>query len=112
MNVEAVRDYCIHLPYVKEGTPFGADVLVYKLHAKIFALISLKRPFRLSLKCEPERALYLREHYTHIVPGYHLNKKHWNTVGLEANLSADLIIEMIDHSYQLILKSLPKKYKQ
>ncbi len=111
MDVELVRTYCLRLWASEESTPFGPNVLVYKLHGKIFALISIERPFSLSLKCEPEKAVYLREHNREIVAGYHLNKKHWNTIDLEGNLSDTMITEMIDHSYNLILAALPKKIR-
>lgn len=109
MDIDDIRCLCLSYWSSEETTPFGPDILVYKLHGKIFAIVSLLRPFKISLKCEPEKAVSLRERYKEIVPGYHLNKRHWNTVDVEGNLTKDLIIEMVNDSYSLIFKSLPKK---
>ena len=110
MNLEELREYCLSLPHVTEDMPFGEEFLVFRICNRIFALTSLEtRPLRVSLKCDPERAIELREQYPNkIVEGYHLNKKHWNTVSLE-DLPLTLIKEMIQHSYYQVLAKVPKK---
>ena len=110
MNLEELREYCLSLPYVTEDMPFGEDVLVFRICNRIFVLTNLESvPLRVSLKCNPERAIELREQYPEqIIAGYHLNKKHWNTVLLEG-LSLSLIKEMIQHSYEQVLSKVPKK---
>ncbi len=108
MDLEQFREYCLRKAGVSEETPFGPDTLVYKVMGKVFALTSLDaEEFACNLKCDPERALELREQYDWIVPGYHMNKKHWNTV--KANRNQVLFRELIDHSYALVVASLPKK---
>lgn len=95
---------------VTEETPFGPDTLVYKVMGKVFALTSLDaESFSCNLKCDPERALELREQYDWIQPGYHMNKKHWNTIKSPMGSSDALIRELVDHSYTLVKSSLPKK---
>lgn len=96
-------------PGSQEETPFGPDALVYKVAGKMFGLIGIGDRFILNLKCDPQDALILREAFTAITPGYHMNKQHWNTVDLTAGLDPDLISEWIDDSYQLVVRSLPKK---
>jgi len=111
MNIEEFREYCISKKGVTESFPFGEQTLVFKVMDKIFALTGLdKHPATTNLKCDPEKAIELREEYDGlIIPGYHMNKKHWNTVELEKNLPSYLIIELIDHSYNLVVLSLTKK---
>jgi len=110
VDLEEFRDYCLAKPKVTESTPFGADVLVFKVGGKIFALASLDEvPPRVNLKCNPELALDLRDRYEDVWPGYHMNKKHWNTVVLSGRISTAELRRMIDHSYELIVASLPKK---
>ncbi len=113
MDIEQLREYCLSLDKATEDMPFGEDFLVFRIHNKIFALTNLNRvPMSVSLKCEPERAIALREEYPeHIVPGYHLNKKHWNTVQIE-HVPDSLIKEMIKHSYNEVLKGVPKKQRE
>ena len=109
--LEEIREYCLQKKYVTESLPFDINTLVFKLHNKIFALIRLeKNPLHITLKCNPNKALELREEYTQILPGYHANKKHWNTIILK-NLPLSLIHEWIDESYQLVNNGLPKKLK-
>lgn len=109
MNVEVFREYCLSLGGVYEDTPFGEETLVFKVGSKMFALIGLDTiPTRVNLKCDPERALRLREDYPSIIPGYHMNKKHWNSIFIE-EISDELNYELINHSYNLVFKSLPKK---
>ncbi|MGB5404842.1 MAG: MmcQ/YjbR family DNA-binding protein [Robiginitalea sp.] len=113
MHIEAFREYCIVKKGVTEGFPFGADVLVFKVMNKMFALTALDRlPPQVNLKCDPEWAVELREAYDgHIIPGYHMNKNTWNTVYLQ-QVPEKLIRELIDHSYELIVAGLPKKTRQ
>lgn len=96
-------------PGAEETTPFGPDVLVYKVGGKMFALTSPDEfPARINLKCDPDRAAMLRDEYDSIIPGYHMNKRHWNTLVLDGSLPTKLVRELIDHSYQLVVASLPK----
>lgn len=109
MNIEKIRNFCLSLPATTEGFPFDNETLVFKVH-KMFALVSLERtPLAINLKCDPERAIELRERYPAITPGYHMNKKHWNTVLLDGSLSETEVLGMIKDSYRLIVESLPKK---
>jgi predicted DNA-binding protein (MmcQ/YjbR family) len=110
MDLEYFRQYCLTKPQATEGTPFGEDVLVFKVAGKIFALASLDRvPPRVNLKCDPDEALDLRDRYEEVTPGYHMNKKHWNTVVLGGRIPDAEVRRMIDHSYDLVVASLPKK---
>lgn len=111
MNIENLRDYCLAKPGVTEGLPFGNQTLVFKVGEKIFLLIGLEQANRFNAKCDPERAIELREQYPEIVPGFHMNKKHWNTVHLDGGLKLELIKTLIDHSYELVLESLPKSQR-
>lgn len=110
-----LSDFCAHclsLPQVEETTPFGPDVLVYKVGGKMFALATPEEfPHSVNLKCDPERAIDLRDRYEDIQPGYHMNKRHWNTLVLGGRLTSKLIVELIDHSYQLVVASLSRKVR-
>lgn len=110
MNVEEIRAYCISKKGVSEGFPFDNETLVFKVVDKMFLLMSLeKQPVSINVKCDPEKAVQLRESYPESVfPGYHMNKLHWNTVVANQGLTSDLIKSFIDDSYQLVVKSLPK----
>lgn len=111
MNIEEFRDYCLSKKGVTESFPFDDVTLVFKVF-KIFALTSTDKEFTINLKCNPERAIALREQYPdYIIPGYHMNKKHWNTIYVEGGVPEKLIYELIDHSYDLIVASLTKKQK-
>jgi len=113
MNVETMREYCLSKKAVTEGFPFGEDTLVLKAMDKIFLLISLNStPLQFNAKCEPGKAIELREEYDAIKPGYHMNKKHWNTIIVDGTISTALIKAMIDDSYNLIVESLPKKLRE
>lgn len=112
MNIEELRDYCLHKKGVEETLPFGDDVLVFKIGEKIFLLASISEGNRFSAKCDPGRAVELRERHKEIIPGYHLNKKHWNTVYMDGSLSLALLKEIIDHSYELVFAALPKKVRE
>ena len=99
-------------PGAEETTPFGPDVLVYKVGGKMFALTQPDEfPARINLKCDPERAAGLRDEHDAIIPGYHMNKRHWNTLVLDGSLSTKLVRELIDHSYDLVVASLPKSQR-
>lgn len=103
MNAEDIRNYSIAKDQVEEGFPFGNDTLVFKVKGKIFLLLALNTsPVQFNVKCSPDRAIELRESYDCIKPGYHMNKKHWNTVILDGTLNRLQVLEMIDHSYQLV----------
>jgi Uncharacterized protein conserved in bacteria len=106
MDIESLRDYVIKKPFVTEGFPFGDNVIVFKVNNKIFLLVPLDtNPLQFNAKCDPERALELREQYPlSVLPGYHMNKKHWNTVVADGTLSKKQIIELVDHSYNLVGK--------
>jgi predicted DNA-binding protein (MmcQ/YjbR family) len=105
MDLPDLIAHCLAKPGAEETTPLGPDHLVYKVGGKIFALTSPDDfPPRVNLKCDPERALELRDRYDAIIPGYHMNKRHWNTLILDGSLPDKLIRELIDHSYQLVAK--------
>ena len=110
MNIEEIRKYCADKKGVTEGFPFDESTLVFKVGGKMFALLSLEGNNTINLKCNPERANELRERYDFITGGYHMNKKHWNTVEFIKS-PEKLIKELIDHSYELIFNNLPKKIK-
>ncbi len=112
MNLEEIREYCLAKPAVSESLPFGPDTLVFKVAEKIFMITSLDNFTSISLKCNPEKAVELRETYSEIIPGYHLNKKHWNTVNLKGSLKPAFVRALIDDSYDLVLSSLPKKIQE
>lgn len=109
MTLEYFRDYCLSKPAVTEDTPFDADTLCFRVGAKIFSICTISNFDFVNLKCDPVRAVELRELYPGITPGYHMNKKTWNSVSVLGNVPDKLILELADHSYQLILESLPKK---
>ena len=113
MNIEELRAYCIEKKGVTESFPFDETTLVFKVMNKMFALVGLERkPSFVNLKCDPDRSLELREEYDGVItPGYHMNKKLWNSVYFEG-LSTDFTKELIDHSYELIVASLPKKVQK
>ena len=114
MNTEEYRDYCLKKKSTEESCPFGEDTLVFKVCGKIFALLALDEidyP-SINLKGDPATNLELREQYEGIIPGYHMNKKHWNTVIFEKDVSDKLIKKLTDESYDLVLKNLPARIKQ
>ena len=103
MNIETIRDYCLNKEGAEETLPFGPDVLVYKVNNKAFLLLPLDaETLRFNVKCDPELALELREQYEAVQPGYHMNKKHWNTIFVEGSIPSALVKEWIDHSYELV----------
>lgn len=112
MDIEQLREYCISKSFTTESFPFDEQTLVFKVMNKMYAVIGLEHedPF-VNLKCDPDRAIELREKYEAIKPGWHMSKVHWNSVYLEQGLSDAFICELIDHSYELIVASLPKKMR-
>jgi predicted DNA-binding protein (MmcQ/YjbR family) len=112
MNFEELREYCIAKKGVTEGFPFDEHALVFKVGGKMFALTVLNKEPIVNLKCDPERAEELREEYSSIKPGFHMSKKHWNTIDLEGDVSNKMIGELIDDSYDLVVKSLTKKQRE
>jgi predicted DNA-binding protein (MmcQ/YjbR family) len=112
MNIESFRKYCLKKRGVTEEFPFDENTLVFKVMGKMFALTDLfDLPFTINLKCDPERAIELRERYDSVQPGYHMNKKHWNSVIADHSIPENELLEMIDHSYQLVADKLPNKIK-
>lgn len=115
MHIEALRDYCLEKKSTTEEFPFGPDTLVFKIGGKVFLLVSLDAAIDLSfnVKCDPEYALELRARYPHtVIPGYHMSKKHWNTVSANRELDDDFLMRLIDHSYDLVFQSLSKVLKE
>ncbi len=109
MDLPELIDRCLAKPGCEETTPFGPEVLVYKVGGRMFALTDpAEFPPRINLKCDPDRAVGLREEFDAITPGYHMNKRHWNTLVLDGSVPADLIAELLDHSYELVVASLPR----
>ena len=109
MDLAQFREYCLSKPRATEGTPFGPDVLVFKVGGKMFALAALDElPPTVNLKCDPDLAPELRDWYEQVRPGYHMNKKHWNTVEIEGGIPLVELRRMIDHSYELVVERLPK----
>lgn len=109
MNIEEYHNYCLSKAGVTEEFPFDEETLVFKVMGKMFALTDVDHFVSINLKCDPERAIELREIYSGILPGYHMSKKHWNTVMIDGSVDDQLLIELIDHSYNLVVAGLPKK---
>ena len=113
MDIESIRNYCISKKAVTESMPFDDKTLVFKVAGKIFTLAVLDTyPLRLNLKCDPEKAIDLREHYESVRPGYHSNKKHWNTIEVNGEIPKEVLYKLIDHSYNLVISKLTKKMRQ
>lgn len=117
MNIEQLRQYCLHKKAVTEEFPFDEDTLVFKVLGKMFALIGLKKwesgEREINLKCDPDYAEELRAEYSSIQPGYHMSKKHWNTIYInEGELQPKFILELIDHSYVMVIKGMTKKLRE
>lgn len=110
MDIEQIRDHCLCLPYAVEGFPFDEHTLVFKVGSKMFGYILLNHsePY-ICLKCDPDRAIELRERYDAVVPAWHMNKVHWNGIYVGRNLSPKLILELIRHSYELVYLKLSKR---
>lgn len=110
MDIESIRVYCLAKENVEEGFPFGETTLVFKTGGKIFLLLSLDAsPHTFNVKCDPDHALELREQYSSVLPGYHMNKKHWNTIVVDGSLPAKLLKSLIDESYDLVAGTKKKK---
>ena len=109
MNIESLREYCLSLPLATEDMPFDDTVLVFRLKGKIFACILLDRPDLIVMKCDPERALDLRDRYEAIEPAWHWNKKYWNQIHLDSDVDSDLMRELLRHSYNEVNAKLPRK---
>ena len=112
MNIEDLREYCLSLKGVSEDFPFGDTTLVFKVSGKMFCLTNLEGDLSINVKNEPEKNIELREEYPAVKPGYHMNKKHWNTVYIDGSLSDDMIKNFIDESYDLIVMGLTRKQQQ
>jgi len=113
MNTETLRDYCIAKPGVTESFPFDTVTLVFKVGNKLFALLDTEsRPTTINLKCDPELAVQLRETFAAVLPGYHMNKTHWNTITLDGRVRWNDVQEWVDHSYELVKKGLPKAVRE
>ena len=110
MNIETLQAYCLSKPGAEETLPFGPDTLVYKVNNKVFLLVGLNSdPLQFNVKCDPEKALELREQYPCVIPGYHMNKKHWNTIIVDGSVSSAQLKEWIDWSYELVSGGKKKK---
>ena len=111
MNIETLREYCLAKHGAEETLPFGPDTLVYKVGGKVFLLTGLSNEqLRFNVKCDPGKAIELREEFACVLPGYHMNKKHWNTIVVDGSVSTRQLMEWIDHSYDLVAgRSLKKK---
>lgn len=113
MDIEQLREYCLSKKQVEETTPFGPDTLVYKVGGKLFLLFGLgNENLRFNVKCDPDKAIELREEFSCVLPGYHMNKKHWNTIVVDGSVSSKQLKEWIDHSYNLVVESLSKKVRE
>ena len=112
MDIEEIRAYCLLKKAVTESFPFDETTLVFKVMGKMFALLPLEKEPRINLKCDPEKAIELRAHYSAVLPGYHMNKRLWNTVMIDGSISDKLIKEWIDDSYRLIVENIPKKDRE
>lgn len=113
MNIEELREYCMAKKHVTESFPFDNETLVFKVMNKMFALTGINsNPVSVNLKCDPEKAIALREEFSCVLPGYHMNKQHWNTVIIDGSVSDKQVMEWIDDSYNLIVASLPKRVRE
>ncbi|MCE3280264.1 MAG: MmcQ/YjbR family DNA-binding protein [Bacteroidetes bacterium] len=109
MNIEELRDYCVSKKGVEETLPFGPDTLVFKVIGKVFLLAGLdSSPLEFNVKCDPELAVELRDQYSSVIPGFHMNKKHWNTIMADGSVPDKKLKEWIDHSYEMVVKGLTK----
>jgi predicted DNA-binding protein (MmcQ/YjbR family) len=104
MDIVTLREYCISKKGASESFPFGDDTLVFKVNGKIFALVNLEGNLSINLKCDPAFAIELRERFSSVTPGYHMNKKHWNTIIIDGTIIDNEILKWIDHSYDLVSK--------
>ncbi len=112
MNIESYRNYCLSKKGVTEEFPFDSNTLVYKVMGKMFALTDVDGFVSFNVKCDPELAIELREEYSGVLPGYHMSKKHWNTIVMDGSIPDDKALEWIDDSYQLVIQKLSKTLKE
>ena len=112
MDIESFRAYCLAKAGVTEELPFDNQTLVFKVMGKMFALTDVDAFTSVNLKCDPEEAALLREQHSAVIPGYHMNKQHWNTVMMDGSVSDALVRQWIDHSYDLVAAKLPKKLQE
>ena len=113
MNIEEIREHCLQKQLVEEGFPFGESTLVFKVGGKMFLLVSLdSTPLQFNAKCEPDKAIELRENHSCVLPGYHMNKAHWNTIVCDGTVPRKTILGWISDSYDLVVASLPKKIRE
>ena len=112
MNIEDIRNYCLAKPLATEDSAFGPDGILFRVYNKIFAYIDLDRPDLVVTKCDPDYALELRESHPEITGAWHMNKKHWNQINLYGLLADDFIQSLIRHSYDLVVRKLPKKTRK
>lgn len=113
MNIEELREYCLAKPFAEETFPFDETTLVFKVLGKVFLLAGIdEQPLQFNVKCDPEYAIELREKYSFVLPGYHMNKKHWNTVVCESGTSKKLLKELIDHSYDMVVNGMTAKERE
>ncbi len=111
MDIESYRDFCLSLPHTEEGFPFDMNTLVFKVGGKMFALLDVDNFESVNLKCDPEKAVALRERYQAVSPGYHMSKKHWNTVQTSGDVPDELLLSWTKESYALVVKGLPGRVK-
>jgi predicted DNA-binding protein (MmcQ/YjbR family) len=111
MDIETLRNYCLAKAETTEGFPFGPDTIVFKVEGKIYLLAGLDEyPLQFNVKCDPEEAIRLRDKYPNsVLPGYHMNKKHWNTIVCTGEIPIPKLLAMVDESYRLVTKNIPKK---
>lgn len=109
MNIEEIRTYCLSKPLSTEDSAFGEDIILFRIYNKIFACLDLNRPNRVTVKCDPDYAIELRDQYNGIVEAWHWNKKYWNELHWDTDVPDEVILKLIDHSLQEVLKKLPKK---
>jgi len=113
MHIEELREYCLGKPFSEETFPFDETTLVFKVMGKAFLLCDiLEKPLSFNVKCDPEKAIELRGQYSFVLPGFHMNKKHWNTVVCESGVSKKLLKELIDHSYEMVVRGMPVKKRE
>ena len=112
MDIEIIRNYCLNKKGTDEGFPFNEETIVFKVMGKIFLLTNIELTDSINLKCDPETAIDWRERYDAVKPGFHMNKTHWNTVELDGSIPDNKILEMIDHSYDMVVKGLKKTDKE
>lgn len=112
MDIESFHSFCLSKPGTTESSPFGPDVVVFKVMEKMFALMSISGNMTVNLKNDPERNIELRDRFEGVIPGYHMNKEHWNTVSLDFDVPDGEISEMVNQSYALVVKGLPKKLQE